>query len=74
MSEHRSGPIELGAPMDYAEHEKSYAGFIAASKYGTLAVVAILIAMAAGFFTAAGLVSSVILFAVICAVGGFLLR
>ena len=74
MSEHTTGPVELGAPMDYAEHEKSYNGFINATKYGTLVVVALLISMAAGFFTAAGFVSSVILFIVICALGGFILR
>lgn len=74
MSDHQSGPVELGAPMDYAEHEKSYNGFVAATKYGTLVVVALLIAMAAGFFTAAGLVSSFILFVLLCVVGGFLLR
>ncbi len=74
MSDHQSGPVELGAPMDYAEHEKSYNGFIAGAKYGTLIIVALLIAMAAGFFTAAGFVSSVILFVLLCVVGGFLLR
>ncbi|QPN27550.1 aa3-type cytochrome c oxidase subunit IV [Brucella sp. BO2] len=28
MAEHHTtAPAELGAPMDYAEHEKTYAGF-----------------------------------------------
>ncbi len=74
MSEHQSGPVETGAPMNYNEHEKTYIGFINAAKYGTLVLVAVLIAMAAGFFTAAGFVSSVILFFLICAVGVFILR
>lgn len=74
MSEHPTGPVELGAPMDYAEHEKSYNAFVNAAKFGTLVVAALLISMAAGFFTAAGFVSSVILFVVICALGGFILR
>ena len=32
--------------MDYAEHERTYRGFIALSKYGTAAVVILLILMA----------------------------
>ncbi len=74
MSEHQSGPIKLGAPMNYAEHEKTYNGFINGAKYGTLVMVSLLISMAAGFFTAAGFISSVILFFVICAIGVFFLR
>lgn len=31
--------------MDYAEHERTYAGFIALTKYGTAAVVVILVLM-----------------------------
>ncbi len=74
MSEHNSGPVEVGAAMDYAEHEKSYNLFIAGAKYGTLAIVALLISMAAGFFTAAGLFSGIILFLIINIIGVFLLR
>lgn len=69
-----TGPIELGAQMDYAEHEKTYAMFITLSKYGTLACVALMIAMAFSFFTPAGFFSGVVLFLIICAVGGYLLR
>ena len=72
--DHQSGPVELGAPMDYAEHEKSYNGFVNAAKYTTLVVVALLISMAAGFFTAAGMISSVILFFLLCVVGVYFLR
>ena len=74
MSEHHSGPVEVGAEMDYAEHEKSYERFIIACKYGTLSIVALLIAMAAGFFTAAGFFSALILFVILNVVGVFLLR
>ncbi len=69
-----TGPIELGADMDYAEHEKTYKTFIMLSKYGTMVCVALIIAMAFGFFTAAGFFSSLVLFLIICAVGGYLLR
>ena len=75
MADHApSGPVEVGASMDYAEHEKTYDMFIALAKYGSLVCAALLIAMAFGFFTSAGFFSSAILFVLICAVGGFLLR
>jgi hypothetical protein len=52
MAEQMSGPAETGAAMDYSEHEKTYALFLAGAKYGTIViVVALLIAMAAYFFT-----------------------
>lgn len=34
------------SPMDYAEHERTYEFFTALTKYGTIAVVVILILMA----------------------------
>lgn len=69
-----TSPVELGAEMDYSEHEKTYSLFLGLTKYGTLATAALLIAMAFGFFTSAGFISSTILFILICAVGGYLLR
>ena len=69
-----SGPVEMGAEMDYREHEKTYSMFLALTKYGTLTTVGLLIAMAFGFFTSAGFFSAAILFVLICVVGGFLLR
>ena len=74
MADHSAnGPVELGAKMDYAEHDRTYAGFIALAKYGSLFCGALLLAMAFGFF-AGGFFSATILFAVILAVGGFILR
>ncbi|GAA4119982.1 aa3-type cytochrome c oxidase subunit IV [Aminobacter aganoensis] len=69
-----TGPVELGAQMDYAEHEGTYNLFIKLSKYATLVCVALMVAMAFGFFTPAGFFSSTVLFLVLVAVGGFLLR
>ncbi|MBZ0163863.1 MAG: aa3-type cytochrome c oxidase subunit IV [Notoacmeibacter sp.] len=69
-----TGPVELGAEMDYAEHEKTYALFLTLAKYGSLICAALLIAMAFGFFTSAGFISATILFFIICAVGGYLLK
>lgn len=65
MSEHHSGPVETGAPMDYREHERTYQGFLAVAKYGTAACVALLVAMAAGFFTAGGWVGGVLTFIIL---------
>ena len=75
MAEHsHGGPVEMGAEMDYPEHEKSFDVFIGMVKYGSLASAATLIAMAFGFFTAAGFFSSLVLFIIICAIGAFILR
>jgi hypothetical protein len=47
MAEHTSsGPAELGAPMDYAEHERTYVGFVELTKITVLACIAILQALA----------------------------
>ncbi|UVK55402.1 aa3-type cytochrome c oxidase subunit IV [Mesorhizobium sp. AR02] len=74
MADHSpTGPVELGAKMDYAEHDRTYAGFLALAKYGSLFCGALLIAMAFGFF-AAGFFSATILFVLILAVGAFILR
>lgn len=54
MAEQMQGPVETGAAMDYNEHEKTYGLFLAGAKYGTIVIVALLIAMAIYFFTSAG--------------------
>lgn len=69
-----TGPVELGAEMNYGEHEKTYSLFISLTKYTSLVCIALLVAMAFSFFTTAGFFSGLILFLVICGVGGFLLR
>ncbi|MEO4000485.1 aa3-type cytochrome c oxidase subunit IV [Mesorhizobium sp. CAU 1732] len=68
------GPLELGADMDYQEHEKTYSMFLGLAKYVTLMCVALLVAMAFGFFTSAGFFSATILFILLCGLGVFLLR
>ena len=60
--------------MDYPEHEKTYDFFINATKYGTLFCVALLVAMAAGFFTSAGFFSSLLLLILINVLGVIVLR
>lgn len=74
MSEHHTGPVETGAPMNYAEHEKTYDLFIAGTKYGTAIMVALLVGMAAGFFTAGGFFGGLIVFIVLSVAGVFFLR
>ena len=74
MADHSpTGPVELGAQMDYAEHDRTYHGFLALAKYGSLVCAAILIAMAFGFFVG-GFFSATILFVLIMAAGTFILR
>lgn len=68
MAEHHSGPVEVGAAMDYAEHDKSYGLFINGAKYGSMIIVCLLIAMAAGFFTTVGWYG-IILFVILCIAG-----
>jgi hypothetical protein len=67
-------PVEMGAEMDYQEHEKTYDTFLGITKYVTLVVVALLVSMAFGFFTAAGFISATVLFILICVVGAYFLR
>lgn len=70
MADHSpSGPVETGAEMDYAEHDRTYNGFLALAKYGSLFCVSLLIAMAFGFFTSAGFISATVLMVLIFAIG-----
>lgn len=41
-----SGTAELGAPMDYREHDRTYSGFLTLAKVSTLASIASLLALA----------------------------
>ncbi|MCR6502332.1 aa3-type cytochrome c oxidase subunit IV [Shinella sp. CPCC 101442] len=74
MAEHHSGPVEMGAPMDYPEHEKTYNLFVAGAKYGTLFCVSLMVAMAAGFFTGAGFFSALLLLIILNVLGFIVLR
>lgn len=67
-------PAELGAQMDYQEHENTYDLFLAITKYTTLFVVALLVSLAFGMFTAAGFILATVLFILICVIGAYFLR
>ncbi|MDL2399331.1 aa3-type cytochrome c oxidase subunit IV [Rhizobium mayense] len=72
MAEHHTGPVEMGAPMDYKEHEKTYNLFLRAAKLGTTIVAALLIGMAAGFFGHAGFLGGFLIFIILAVVGSYL--
>jgi len=73
-----SGPVEVGAAMDYREHEQTYSGFLALAKYGTLFCVALLVFMAFFFFATSGgfvnLLFSLVLGGVVFVAGAIALR
>ena len=54
--------LELGAEMDYGEHRRTYAMFTQATTWGTIIVVALLVAMGFGFFTSAGFLGAIVVF------------
>jgi len=65
MADQTNGPVETGAAMDYSEHDKTYSMFLAGTKYTTIHLVTLLIAMAVYFFTGAGAIFSVLMFIVL---------
>jgi hypothetical protein len=74
MAEQMNGPVETGAAMDYSEHEKTYNLFLAGAKYGTIVLVALMIAMAVYFFSGAGAIVSILAFIVLSVGGSILAR
>ncbi|MBB4346694.1 aa3-type cytochrome c oxidase subunit IV [Aliirhizobium cellulosilyticum] len=74
MDDHHNGPVEIGAPMDHMAHEQTYESFLAAAKWGTMTIAALLIAMAGGFFGGLGLIGGLVLFVILNIIGVFLLR
>ncbi|MEO0498025.1 MAG: aa3-type cytochrome c oxidase subunit IV [Pseudomonadota bacterium] len=45
-SEPEDKSVEMGAKMDYSEHNRTFAFFTGLTKWGTIVVVVVLIAMA----------------------------
>lgn len=60
--------------MDYPEHEKTYDLFIKMSVWGTVFCVALMIAMAFGFFGGGGAIGGTLLFIILCAASYFALK
>lgn len=55
MAEHYDNEPLTTAPMDYAEHERTYEGFLLLVKYGTIATVAVLLGMLASLIASWGI-------------------
>lgn len=64
--------LELGASMDYPEHEQTYNGFVSLVKWSTTALVSLLIAMAFGFFVG-GFISATVVFFLVMIAAWFIL-
>lgn len=69
---HPTGPAETGAEMDYAEHERTFSMFLTVIKWMVAICVALLVAMAFGFFAGGGLFGGIVVFVVLTAVTYFL--
>jgi len=67
-----TGPAETGAEMDYAEHERTFAMFLTMSKWLVALCVALLVAMAFGFFAGGGLFGGIIVFVILTVLAFFL--
>ncbi len=75
MADHTpTGPLELGARMDYSEHDRTYKMFVQLAKWGGIICVGLLAALAFAFFGGGGFFSALVLFIVVLAGGGYLLR
>ncbi len=62
-----------GTTMDYAEHDRTYMGFLWLVKYGSIAVIAILLFMLVFLVVGAGIIASVFATAVFCVLATYLL-
>jgi hypothetical protein len=70
---HNTAPAELGAKMDYEEHEKTYRLFLSFTKWGSVAVADLMIAMAFGLVAGGGFIAAVILFVLILLAAWYIL-
>ncbi|WP_182084991.1 aa3-type cytochrome c oxidase subunit IV [Aureimonas sp. ME7] len=62
-----------GTTMDYAEHDRTYMGFLALVKYGSIAIVAILLGMLVGLIIGGGIIMSVLTVIVFFVAASFVL-
>lgn len=69
--------VEMSQPADeadFSEHAKTYNMFVNGAKYGTVLLIALMVAMAAGLIGPFGFIGSLIVFIVISALGFVILR
>lgn len=68
----KAAPKVPESAMDYGEHEKTYADFLWLTKWSVVFLVALMIAMAAGFFGGFGLIGGTLLLIILMVVSIFL--
>ena len=68
MADHSYDVNDDGAPMDYSEHERTYSLFLAITKWGVIFNVALLLALAVGFFMGGGFIGGLLAFLVLLVV------
>lgn len=73
MAEPADSSNEAPPAMDYAEHERTFSLFLTITKWGTIATVALLIAMAFGFFAGGGLIGGTLVFFALMVLSWFML-
>lgn len=74
MGQVDSGAEKPADEADFAEHEKTYRFFLDGAKYGTVLVLALLVAMAAGLIGPFGFIGGVIVFIILSIAGIYALR
>jgi hypothetical protein len=74
MANDHSNEAITSAPMDYPEHVRTYDGFIWLVKYGTIAVVAILLGMLASLIGNWGIFGGLFAFVASGALLSYILR
>lgn len=72
MADQTYDVTDAGAPMDYPEHEKTYSMFLWLFKWGVIANVALMAAMAVGFFMGAGFIGGLLVFIILMVASKFL--
>ena len=71
MSDDNKDTSQNTPAMDYEEHEKTFELFLLLTKWGTIITVALLLAMAFGFFAGGGLIGGTIAFVLLVIVSAF---
>ncbi|RFC65513.1 aa3-type cytochrome c oxidase subunit IV [Fulvimarina endophytica] len=66
--------VQTSADMDYPEHERTYARFLAMFKWGAVFVVALLVGMAVGLLGAGSVLGGIGAFVVVLAIAYFIFR
>jgi Bacterial aa3 type cytochrome c oxidase subunit IV len=63
---------EMESAMDYAEHDRTFHGFLWLTRWVIACVVSLLVAMAAGFFGGMGLVGGTLILIILMIISSFI--